>query len=127
VRRRDELLSLMYWLRADRLNDDVRLADLAPFAGAVTPLEADLGELVRAGLAEPSERADGRRYRLTRVGLEEGRRRFEEEFMPAPEGGVAGNAHEVIVGACGPNAKCVRNGTHDECAEPELVTPEKGG
>ena len=122
VRRRDELLSLMYWLRADRLHDEVGTGDLAPFAGPVAPLEEDLRELVRAGLAEPHERPDGGRYRLTRVGLEEGKRRFEEELTTAPGGGVAGNAHEVIIGVCGPNAKCVRDGTHDDCAEPELMT-----
>ena len=130
VRRRDELLSLMYWLRADKLNDEVGMRELAPFAGPVTPLDEDLQELVRAGLAEVSERSGGGRYRLTRMGLEEGKRRFEEEFSAAPEGGVAGNAHEVIVGVCGPNAKCVRDGTHDDCAEPELVPviqPGDGG
>ena len=122
VRRRDELLSLMYWLRADRLNDEVGASDLAPFAGQVAPLDDDLRELVRAGLAEASERTDGDRYRLTWAGLEEGRRRFKEDFSAAPEGGVAGNAHEVITGVCGPNAKCVRDGTHEDCAEPELMT-----
>lgn len=128
VRRRDELLSLMYWLRADRLNDEVGASELAPFAGQVAPLDEDLRELVRAGLAESSEGPDGGRYRLTRAGLEEGKRRFEEDFSAAPEGGVAGNAHEVITGVCGPNAKCVRDGTHDDCAEPELVLViEPGG
>ena len=117
IRRRDDLLALLYWLHADRLNDSPAAADLVPFLGATAHLEQDLHALVESDLVRPVDGAT-RRYRLTSAGLAEGKRRFEEEFSPAPDDGTAGNAHEVMIGICGPNAKCVRDGTHGECVEP---------
>jgi hypothetical protein len=130
VRRRDELLSLLYWLRADRLNDAPTAADLAPFMGAAPWLDGDLRALCSAGLVEPElvEAPAGAapRYRLTAAGRAEGQRRFEEDFHPVPDDGTAGNAHEVMLGVCGPNAKCVKEGTHGECAEPAPSLPSAG-
>jgi hypothetical protein len=122
VRRRDELLSLLYWLLADRLHDAPRPADLEPFAGVLPLLDEDLAALVEAGLLAVTGEADDKRVRLTPAGIGEGRRRFEEEFTALPADGTAGNAHEVIIGTCGPNARCVRDGSHGECAEP-IVSP----
>ncbi|HEU5315562.1 MAG TPA: hypothetical protein VFX49_05590 [Chloroflexota bacterium] len=119
LRRRDELLSLLYWLHADQLNDTPTATDLEVFAGPHESLDDDLRTLAAAGLvsldAPPS-------IHLTAAGLLEGMRRFEEDFGSSPIPGVAGNAHEVMVGVCGPNARCVRDGSHGECAEPVLPT-----
>jgi hypothetical protein len=122
IRRQDELLSLLYWLHADRLSDAPDAGELGRFMGATPLVEADLGVLVASGLAEVLDGDGTRRYRLTNVGLEEGKRRFEEDFSPTPDDGTAGNSHEVMMGVCGPNAKCMKDGTHGECEEPELPT-----
>ena len=129
LRRRDDLLALLYWLHADQLNQMPTAAELSPFSGSSAALDADLVSLVEAGLvafeaADPPELRD-RRLRLTPAGLAEARRRFEEEFSPVLADGIAGNAHEVMVGVCGPNAKCVKEGLHGECLEP--VLPPTGG
>lgn len=121
LRRRDELLSLLYWLRADRLSEAPALAELACFMGETPLLTSDLDGLVEAGLVALI--AHGEAIQLTAAGVAEGQRRFEEEVQAPAELGIAGNAHEVMVGVCGPNARCVREGQHGECAEPELVFP----
>lgn len=120
IRRQDEALSLLYWLVADRLSAAPDAAELARFMGATPVLSADLDVLVAGGLVETLDEPGTRRYRLTPAGLAEGKRRFEEDFAPEFADGVAGNTHEVMLGVCGPNAKCVREGKHGECAEPEL-------
>ena len=129
LRRRDDLLALLYWLHADQLNQTPTAADLAPFSGSSDSLDADLTSLVAVGLVaiesnDPSD-APVRRLSLTPAGLAEAKRRFEEEFSPVLTDGIAGNAHEVMVGVCGPNAKCVKEGLHGECLEP--VLPAAGG
>lgn len=129
VRRRDELLTMLYWLRADGLNEAPTALELAPFAGADSgsPLEADLEWLVAAGFAEAPASASGpgqQRFQLTHTGLTEGKRRFTDEFNTLPDDGTAGNTHEVMLGICGPNAKCVKAGLHDECDEPVVVWPQ---
>ena len=122
LRRRDDLLALLYWLHADQLNEAPSAAELALFSGPGGSLEDDLEGLSAVGLVEVGESvgADAGRVRLTRMGLEEAKRRFEEDFSPVLEDGVAGNAHEVMMGVCGPNAKCVKEGLHGECVEPVL-------
>jgi hypothetical protein len=133
VRRRDELLSMLYWMRVDRLSDAPTAHELRPFAGDSPALDADFAVLAAAGLVavRPSGVGGvggaGPRFALTAAGLEEARRRFEEDFQPPPDDGTAGNAHEVMLGVCGPNARCVREGTHGECAEPALRGAGGGG
>lgn len=79
IRRRDELLQVMYWMQGEGLGDAVSPED----AGRLlvdTPaplLAADLRSLAEAGLAEP---VGGGRYRLTEAGEREGARRFSEAF-----------------------------------------------
>ena len=78
--RRDEILQVMYWLRGERLGETVTAADLQRFLGDDVPvLEADLAALADTGFIEA---ADGDRgcFRLTRRGVEEGGRRFTDEF-----------------------------------------------
>jgi hydrogenase maturation protease len=82
LRWRDELLQVMYWLRGEGLREEVTADELRRF------LETDPGllEARLAGLgaeghvdAVPGEPV---RYRLSAPGLEEGRRRFLDEFAP---------------------------------------------
>lgn len=83
LRRRDEILQVMYWMRGESLLDDVAPADLRRFltppgeGAAGRLLEGDLESLADAALLERT--ADGR-YRLTDRGAAEGGRRFADEF-----------------------------------------------
>ena len=80
LRRRDEILEVMYWMRGERLGDAVSAAELRVFLGDDTPVLADdLAALAGDGLIEPVEGEDGR-FRLTRRGVEEGGRRFADSF-----------------------------------------------
>lgn len=79
IRRRDELLQVMYWMRGEGLGDTVAPADVERLLIG-TPravLAADLRGLCEAELAEE----DGQgRFSLTEAGRQEGARRFSEEF-----------------------------------------------
>jgi hypothetical protein len=82
LRWRDELLQLMYWLQGEGLMVDVAVDDLRRF------LETDPGHvaerldrLVQEGYLEHAQ-GEADRYRLSPWGLEEGRRRFLDEFAP---------------------------------------------
>src|SRR6266540_5513985 len=79
---RDEILQLMYWLKGEGILANVASDDLRRF------LEADpgrlgerLAQLVQDGYLEPAP-GNGGRYRLSALGIEEGRRRFVDEFAP---------------------------------------------
>jgi hypothetical protein len=72
----------MSWLKGEKLLPEVAPDDLRRF------LEDDpgrlgerLAQLVQDGYLEPIP-GDGSRYRLSALGIEEGRRRFVEEFAP---------------------------------------------
>lgn len=79
---RDEILQLMYWLTGEGLADAITPQDLRRF------LELDpgrLGErLNRLAGDGYLELIPGREthYRLSALGIEEGRRRFLDEFAP---------------------------------------------
>lgn len=79
VRRRDELLQVMYWMRGEGLGEAVGPADVARLLAenALELIAADLRGMAEAGLAAP---AGGGRYRLTEAGMREGARRFGEAF-----------------------------------------------
>jgi hypothetical protein len=79
---RDEILQLMYWLQGEGLLEDAAAADLRRFL-AVDPggLASRLAQLAQEGYLEPSQE-DAGRYRLSALGLAEGRRRFVDEFAP---------------------------------------------
>lgn len=89
IRRRDELLQVMYWMRGEGLGDSVSPEQVDRLL-VDTPrplLEADLRALCEAGLAErvdgdpaEGERVDDQRYQLTEAGQREGGRRFSEAF-----------------------------------------------
>jgi hypothetical protein len=79
---RDEILQLMYWLQGEGLLDEVTADDLRRFL-ATDPgeLEARLDRLVQEGYLEPASEGIGQ-YRLSTWGINEGRRRFVDEFTP---------------------------------------------
>jgi len=79
---RDEILQLMYWLRGEGLLEEVAADDLRRFLAADPGrVEERLAQLVQEGFLEPAPEAKGR-YQLSALGVEEGRRRFVDEFAP---------------------------------------------
>ncbi len=113
VRRRDEVLQIMFWVHGEGLGPDVSAGDILRFMDDPDIVHVTLEDLVREGYAEPvrpdaADVADdgggpGIRYRLTQDGLREGRRRFLDEFEPY----LARHAH----GECGSaNCDCHRGG-----------------
>jgi hydrogenase maturation protease len=95
--RRDEVLTLMFWLQAEGLGADVALDEIVKFVGDPPAVERALAQLGPDGHVDLAP--DGR-YRLTALGVEEGRRRFLDEFEPY----LARSAH----GECGPDCDCRR-------------------
>lgn len=77
----DEILQILYWMRGENLGEEAsaeqinRLLTLEP-----AQMEAALGQLIRRGLVETARAEGEERFRLTEGGLEEGKRRFAEEF-----------------------------------------------
>lgn len=88
VRRADEVLQVMFWMRGEELGERVAAEDLDVFLGReVDP--KDVGRILRSleqrGLVEQA--GDGR-FRLTEHGVLEGGRRFADEFTD-----LTGQAH----------------------------------
>jgi len=79
---RDEILQLMFWLSGEGLAQDAAADDLRRFLEADPgDLEACLAQLVQEGYLDRCP-GNSQRYRLSAFGIEEGRRRFVEEFSP---------------------------------------------
>jgi hypothetical protein len=79
---RDEILQVMYWLKGEGLLDEVAADDLRRFLETDPGrLEERLEQLAQEGYLEPGA-GDLVRYRLTPWGIDEGRRRFLDEFAP---------------------------------------------
>ena len=98
LQQRDEILQIMFWLHGEGLGPDVSPSDILRFVGNRVTVEATLGQLVEEGFCDPQLDDEGRpRYRLTSLGMREGRRRFLDEFEPY----LARHAH----GECG-SADC---------------------
>ncbi len=94
LKRRDEILQIMFWLHGEGLGPDVAPGDILRFVDDSAAVETTLAQLVEDGYAEPLQDArHAVRYRLTALGLREGRRRFLDEFEPY----LARQAH----GECG--------------------------
>jgi hydrogenase maturation protease len=105
LKQRDEILQIMFWLHGEGFGPDVATADILRFAGDEAVVRRTLAQLVEDGYAEAL--ADPVRYRLTPLGVREGRRRFLDEFEPY----LARHAH----GQCGSaDCDCQRGG---ECRE----------
>jgi hypothetical protein len=79
LRRRDEILQVMYWMQGEGLGEEVGAADLRRFLDetAAPTLEEDLEAMNAQGYVET---AGERRYRLTALGRKEGGRRFLDAF-----------------------------------------------
>jgi hypothetical protein len=100
---RDEILQLMFWLCGEGLFEDVAPDDLRRFLETDPGrLEERLEQLVQEGYLDPSS-GDGRRYRLNVLGIEEGRRRFVDEFTP-----FLGRESHVVCGD--PTCECHTSG-----------------
>jgi len=98
LQQRDEILQIMFWLHGEGLGPDVSPADILRFVDDRIAVHATLRHLVEEGFAEPRlDDAGAQRYRLTALGMREGRRRFLDEFEPY----LARHAH----GECG-SADC---------------------
>ena len=82
LKRRDEILQVMFWLEGEGLGPDVALPDLLRFVDDPPAVEGALARLVEDGYVEAEPAVPGARYRLTRLGQDEGRRRFLDEFEP---------------------------------------------
>lgn len=108
LKRRDEILQIMFWLAGEGFGPDVAVTDILRFTGDEHAVRAALGQLVEDGYLETLRDPSGSsRYRLTAPGVHEGRRRFLDEFEPY----LARHAH----GECGSaNCDCHRGG---ECRE----------
>jgi hydrogenase maturation protease len=105
LKRRDELLQIMFWLHGEGFGPDVAPADILRFVDDDPTACRTLAQIVEDGYAEAL--ADPVRYRLTPLGVREGRRRFLDEFEPY----LARHAH----GQCGSaDCDCQRGG---ECRE----------
>jgi hypothetical protein len=77
---RDEILQLMYWLKGEELLEAVAPDDLRRFLEAAPEsLSELLAQLAQDGYLEPAQ-GDSSRYRLSALGIAEGRRRFVDEF-----------------------------------------------
>ncbi|HVQ76715.1 MAG TPA: hydrogenase maturation protease [Candidatus Binatia bacterium] len=94
LQRRDEILQIMFWLHGEGLGPDVSSADILRFVDSTAVVHTTLAQLVEEGFCEARPDVMGAmRYRLTGLGLHEGRRRFLDEFEPY----LARHAH----GECG--------------------------
>jgi len=99
---RDEILQVLFWLSGEGLGDDARMEELAVWiATDGEELAPVLRLMVRDRLVEPAERAGS--YRLSSSGMEEGGRRFTEDFADA---GLGAQGH----GECGPGCDCCVHG-----------------
>lgn len=84
LRRRDEILQVLFWLEGEGFLTDMTEEGVARFLPwPARRIRAGLEDLVDTGFAAADDDAGDRRaYRLTEVGRREGGRRFVEEFAP---------------------------------------------
>jgi len=81
----DEILQMMYWMRGEGLGEVVPLNDMNRLLNAEDEvLKDNIQRLVEKGyLNYASKRDDGlTRVLLTQCGIDEGKRRFIDEFEP---------------------------------------------
>ncbi len=109
LKRRDEILQVMFWLEGEGLGPEVALGDLLRFVDDPPAVEGALARLVADGYVEAEPVPPSTRYRLTPLGQHEGRRRFLDEFEPY----LARHAH----GECG-SADCDCHAGGGECRGP---------
>ena len=84
LRWRDEILQMLYWMKGENLGTEVssdqlnRFLQLTPNQLA-TALQSLLGSRLISATADTS---GNRSFQLTESGIEEGKRRFTDEFSP---------------------------------------------
>jgi hypothetical protein len=107
---RDELLQVMYWLRGEGLAKDVAAKDLTRWISLdEIQIHSLLVDLAEAKLVEniSSEQTSAARFQLTDSGVNEGGRRFADEFAELTKPGHY---------ECGdPNCECRRTGNPADC------------
>jgi len=84
LRWRDEILQMLYWMKGENLGTEVSSDQLNRFL-QLTPnqLATALQHLIAANLVTASDYGSRNRiFRLTDSGIEEGKRRFADEFSP---------------------------------------------
>lgn len=105
----DEILQVLFWMRGEGLAEEVGNEQLTPWIG-VPPEQAEslLRMLVAKGLVDILEAEAGPLYRLTEAGVEEGGRRFRDEFSE-----LTRQAH----GECSdPDCDCHATGDPAQCS-----------
>lgn len=104
----DEVLQVMYWLRGEKLAEEVSAADLARFIGGTElALDGVLERLSLLGLVRVAPAGGQLRYALTEEGAREGGRRFADEFKDLTKPGH---------GECGdPDCECQQTGNIEDC------------
>jgi hypothetical protein len=107
---RDEVLQVMYWLRGEGLAKEVVAHDLTRWVSLdAMHIHSLLVDLAESKLVEatPSGETSGARFRLTEAGIQEGGRRFADEFAELTKPGHY---------ECGdPNCECRRTGNPADC------------
>lgn len=95
---RDELLQMLFWFRGEGLGETITVQDLVPFLNVEEPLIQEHLNCMAADGYVTRHEAEPPRYQLTDWGVQEGGRRFADEFS-----GLTGQAH----GECNnPNCFC---------------------
>lgn len=91
LRRRDELLQVLFWLEGEGFHEDMTEDGVARFLpDRGEDVRRGLEDLVDVGFIRVRTGTDGRTlFRLTDAGRQEGGRRFVEEFAPL----LARNTH----------------------------------
>ena len=110
IRQQDEILQMMYWMRGEKLAESVTVGDLDRFLqigrDAIMPALAALAD---KGFLRATVPADGAvQYTLTDVGIEEGKRRFVDEFS-----GVLGHSTHLECG--NEDCDCHEPGFEGDC------------
>lgn len=81
LRWQDEILQLLYWMRGERLAAAATAAQLNRFLSMeASQLDKTLRQLAAMGLVRVVDRAGENSFELTPRGVEEGQRRFRDEF-----------------------------------------------
>jgi hypothetical protein len=105
LRWRDEILQALFWMRGEGLSEQITAPELGRFLAADESIIVRvLAALVEDGYLDTLDNPGlPGAYRLTPLGVQEGGRRFQDEF-----GGLTQQAH----GECGPGCWC-QDPTHE--------------
>ena len=109
LRWQDEILQLLYWMRGEKLATDVTAAELNRFLGLESSqLDRSLEQLAALSLVQVIDRAGENCFQLTPRGVEEGQRRFRDEFSS-----YLGKENHLECGD--PNCDCHSSGWDGVC------------